>query len=145
MLFRSLVTLGEMHCIFRLSEQFTSGYVPTESPAPINMPSQVLPSEAVCGWLVMSKGLMVGQDFRLVNGECRLGSASGLELTIPDANVPKHALTFFVSPKECRISWVADQIKLSVNAAEVGVNALLGESDHVQIDQLEGYIKWLRS
>jgi len=140
-----LISIGDTHSIFRLSEAFAPGYVPSAAPNPVNMPAQVLPLEMVCGWLVMSRGSCTGQDFRLINGECRFGSNQGLELTIPEAHLVGHAVTFMASPKECRINWVASQVVVKINDVVTALNAVLRDSDFIQIDQLEGYFKWLRN
>jgi hypothetical protein len=138
-----LVTFGELHCIFRLSDQMTRGYQSKESPKPAQMPTQSSHRETLCGWLVISKGAMLGQDFRLVNGICRIGSESGLEVTVADVNLPKHALTLSVNTKDCKITFIASGITVFVNGQGATVNSVLRESDSITIDQVEAYVKWL--
>jgi FHA domain len=140
-----LVTLGEMQCVVRFSEQMTRGYVPSEAPRPLNMPVQAMRSETVCGWLVLTRGSSMGQDYRIVNGIFRVGSEPGLEATIPDAHLSKHALTLSVTTKECKVTWIADGHKLFVNGVAATVDTMLKESDTILIDHVEGYLKWYRS
>ena len=87
----------------------------------------------------------MGQDYRLINGKFRVGSEPGLEATIPDAHLTKHALTLLVSTKECKVAWIMEGHTLFINGIKADVGALLGESDSILIDHLEGYIKWYRS
>lgn len=138
-----LITLGELHGTFRFSDQMNRGYQPQESPRPIQMPSQSSQREIVCGWLVISKGVMLGKDFRLVNGSNRIGSGLGIELTLAEPHLAKHALTLLVTPKECKVSFVCPGKNLFINGVESPVGTLLRESDSIAIDQLEGYLKWL--
>ena len=141
----ALLTIGDVHCIVRFAEQMNRGYQPPEAPKPMNMPTQAVLKEAVCGWFVMTRGALLGQDFRIVNGKCRIGSSPGLEISIPDAHLAKHALTLHVTMKGCKVDWVCDGHKLLVNGNECGVDTALRESDVISIDHVEGYIKWARS
>jgi hypothetical protein len=140
-----LVTIGEVHCIYRSAEVFSPGYVPTVAPMPIHMPAQTLPLEMVCGWLVFNRGVCTGQDFRLIHGSNRVGSMPGLEISIPDSNSPAHALTLEASSKECKIHWAKDYRLIRVNGREIQAGQVLLDSDVIEMDHLEAYVKWLRS
>ena len=141
----ALITIGEMHCILRFAEKMPRGYEAPESAKPLSMPNQAMRSETVCGWLVLNRGASMGQDYRIINGRFRIGSDPGLEATIPDGHLSKHALTFAVTTKECKVEWIMEGHKLYINGVEAAVNAVLNDSDAVSIDHLEGYIKWFRS
>jgi hypothetical protein len=141
----NLISIGEVHCVIRFSEQMSRGFQVPDAPKPTTMPTQSSLKEVVCGWLVMTRGIYLGQDFRLVNSNCRIGSAIGNEVTIPDVHLHKHAITLCVSTKECKISWIADGVRVQVNGVDAGVDTLLKESDLVNFDHMEGYIKWYRS
>lgn len=141
----ALITIGEMHGILRFAEKMGRGYAPADYPKPLGMPNQAMRSEAVCGWFVLNRGASMGQDYRLINGKFRVGSEPGLEATIPDAHLTKHALTLLVSTKECKVAWIMEGHTLFINGIKADVGALLGESDSILIDHLEGYIKWYRS
>lgn len=140
-----LVSIGELHCVYRSADQMSRGYRPKDTPRPLHMPAQSSHRENLCGWLVITKGAMLGQDFRLINGRVRIGSEPGLEVTIADPNLAKDALTLSVSGKEGQVSSIGESSKLLVNGVESGVNSILKESDTVVIDQVEGYIKWFLS
>lgn len=137
-----LISFGEVHCLFRLSSKFEPGYAPSDVIIPKNMPEHILPIEMVCGWLVFSRGPSLGQDFRLINGECRIGSQLGLELSVPDHGLSKHALTLHVSRRDCKIVWAADPRKVRVNGSEMRPAQLLRDSDVLEIEHLEAYLKW---
>ena len=139
-----LVTFGELHAIVRFSDQMSRGYTPKDSPRPQGMPTQAMTQQMVCGWLVMSKGSLLGQDFRLISGQRKIGSAPGLDITVPDTHLASHALTLAVSPKECRVTWIVEGHKLLINGAEGVVDAVLKESDVIMIDHVEAYLKWCR-
>ena len=139
-----LLTIGEAHCVFRFASAYSSGYSPAATPVPQNMPAQVLPAEMVCGWLVFSRGPSIGQDYRLINGECRIGALPGLEVSVPDANLAKHFATLSVSRRECKITWLSDPKKLRVNGHEVQPHHALRDSDVIEFDHMEAYLKWLQ-
>jgi hypothetical protein len=139
-----LLTIGEVHCIFRFASAYASGYTHPMTPVPQNMPAQILPMEMVCGWLVFSRGPSMGQDFRLINGECRIGAEPGLEVSLPDANLSKHVLTLSVSRRDCKITWISDPKKLRVNGHEVQPYHALRDSDVIIFDHMEAYLKWLQ-
>jgi hypothetical protein len=141
----ALVTIGELHAIVRFAEQMGRGYAPPEPPRPQGMPTQAAQRDMVCGWLVMTRGTLLGQDFRLVNGNCRIGSNLNLEVTVPDVHLSKHAMTLTVTPKDCKVSWIADGHKLLVNGNETGIDTQLKDSDVILIDHVEAYLKWFRS
>jgi hypothetical protein len=141
----SLITIGEVHCIYRSADAFSPGYIPSVTPVPIHMPAQTLPLEVVCGWLVFNRGVCTGQDFRLIHGSNRIGSMAGLELSLPDPNISSHALTIEASSKECKIQWAKDYGLVRVNGREAQAGQALVDSDVVEIDHLEAYVKWLRS
>ncbi len=140
-----LISVGELHGIVRFAEQMSRGYSPPESPKPQSMPIQASHRELVCGWLVMTRGALLGQDFRLVGGACRIGSALNREVTVPDAHLAKHALTLAVSPKECKVTWIAAGQKVLVNGNEIGADTVIKDSDVILIDHVEAYLKWFRS
>jgi hypothetical protein len=141
----ALITIGELHAIVRFSEQMGRGYSPPEAPKPQGMPTQASQREMVCGWLVMTRGVLLGQDFRLVSGSCRIGSALHMEVTVPDAHLPKHALTLATSAKECKVSWIADGHKVLVNGNEIAPDTIIKDSDVMLMDHVEVYLKWYRS
>lgn len=140
-----LITIGEVHCIYRSADIFSPGYVPPVAPMPVQMPAQTLPLEMVCGWLVFNRGSCAGQDFRLIHGSNRIGSFAGLELSILDSNVSPHALTLDVSSKECKIQWAKDYRLMRVNGRDIQAGQVLLDSDVIEMDHLEAYVKWLRS
>ena len=140
-----LVTIGEVHSIFRISDQKSRGFEPSPAPRPAQMPSQVMPIETVCGWLVIANGVCLGQDFRIIPGNFRIGSELKLEMTLPEAHLPKHALTLTVTTKDCKIGWIAPGVHVAVNRAPSGVGVFLKESDYIKFDHVEGYLKWFRS
>jgi hypothetical protein len=139
-----LISFGDLHCIFRLAEQKTRGYRPPDPPKPALMPNQASHREALCGWFVVSKGQAMGQDYRLINGRCRIGSQADLELTIADPNLARLALTLSVAPNECKIAAIGDAGKILINGLESRVDAVMRESDELTIGSVEGYIKWFR-
>jgi hypothetical protein len=139
-----LVTIGELHAVFRFSDQMTRGYAPKVNPKPNGMPTQAMNYDMVCGWLVLSKGALLGQDFRIRNGQCRIGSAPDLEISIPDPHLASHALTLQVTPKDCKVIWIVSNHMLIVNGVETFKDTILKESDSISMDHVEGYIKWFR-
>jgi hypothetical protein len=139
-----LITIGEVNCVVRFAESQGRGYQPPEVPKAPSISTQAALREMVCGWLVMTKGTYLGQDFRLVTGNCRLGSSPGLEVTIADPHLAKHALTLAVTAKECKVTWIADGHKLLINGTAADVGAIVRESDTIHIDHVEGYLKWFR-
>lgn len=140
-----LLTLGELNCVFRLADALPPGNHPSLSTLAGNIAAQVLTAETVCGWLVFSRGPCMGQDFRLVQGECRVGSAPGLEVTIPDAKLGAHRFTLGVTKSECKISWIHRDCVVRVNGANAAVNYVLKDSDFIEFDHLEAYIKCLQN
>jgi hypothetical protein len=139
-----LLSVGEVHLVFRLSDCQTPGYRVSEAPRPTNMPNQASHRETVCGWLVISNGAAMGQDYRLVNGRCRIGSEVGLEVTIADHNLASVAASLQVSGSDCKITNIHTKTNFLVNGSRAEVNSSLRESDRVQIGPIEGYIKWFR-
>jgi hypothetical protein len=139
-----LISFGELHIIFRLAEQKHKGYRVSESPKPALMPNQASHREALCGWFVISKGPAMGQDYRLVNGRCRIGSEPNLEVTIVEPNLTGVAVVLSVTTNECKVTEIGDGTRLLINGEEAGVEAMLRESDVVTIGSVEGYIKWFR-
>lgn len=140
-----LITIGEVHCIYRSAEPSAPGHVMPVAPSPIHMPAQTLPLEMVCGWLVFNRGVCTGQDFRLIHGINRIGSQAGLEICIPDANLSAHVLTLEASSKECKINYAKDYRLIHVNGREAQVGQVLVDSDAVEMGHLEAHVKWLRS
>jgi len=53
------------------------------------------------GWLICQSGELAGVDFRLSNGLNRIGSLTGVEVTIPDPNV--HSIHFSLECSKDRI------------------------------------------
>lgn len=140
-----LLTLGEVNCMFRSADVFSPGYHPATPPLVLNLAAQVLAVETVCAWLVFTRGPCMGQDFRMVQGECRVGSATGLEVTIPDAKLGAHRFTLGVKKGECRIAWMQHDCVVHVNGVKVDVNHVLKDSDVIEFDQLEAYVKCLQT
>jgi hypothetical protein len=138
-----LVSFGDLHGIFRSAQPYTPGYKPKDYARPDSLPSQAAPTHMVCGWLIMQRGPLTGQDFRLINGVCRIGSAINIEVSIPDANIPAHVLTLKASPsKGCQIIHIADQKAAKVNGSVVEVGQPLRDSDVLSVDHMEMLVKW---
>jgi len=139
-----LITIGEMNCVLRFADRQGRGYQPPEVPKTPSLPTQAVLREMVCGWLVITKGTYLGQDFRLVTGNSRVGSAAGLEVTIADPHLARHALTLDITAKDCKVTWIADGHKLLINGSAADLGAIVRESDIFNIDHVEGYLKWFR-
>jgi hypothetical protein len=141
----ALITIGELHAIVRFAEIMGRGYAPPEAPKPQGMATQASQRETVCGWLVMTRGVLLGVDFRLVSGPCRIGSDLNLEVTVPDPHLEKHIITLLVSPKDCKVSWIAEGHKILVNGNEVVSDTVIKDSDVILMDHVEAYLKWFRA
>lgn len=86
----------------------------------------------------------MGQDFRLINGKCRIGSQPNLEVTLIDPNLTAIAATFSINPTECKVTSLGAGTRLLINGTEAGIDSVMRESDSVIIGSVEGYIKWFR-
>lgn len=137
-----LVSLGDLHAIFRFSTAYSPGYEPQEYLKPDSMPAQSAPTVTTCGWLVMQRGSLMGQDFRLVNGMNRIGSNVGLEVSIPDPHLVGLGFTLDCSStKGCTVQSVQEGRALKVNGSVCEVGKVLRDSDVVSFDHLELLVK----
>lgn len=139
-----LITLGDLHAVFRVAMPFNSGYKPKVTVKPESMPVQTAPRFSTLGWLVMQRGPLMGQDFRLVNGLNRIGSSSGLEVSIPDANLVELGFTLDCSSaKGCVIQSIQNERAIKLNGSLVDIGKLVQDSDVIAFDHLEMLVKWL--
>ena len=139
----ALITFGELHAVFRSAEAFLPGYKPSMLVAPEGLPHQSDAPLSTRGWLVIARGPMMGQDFRLVQGRNRLGLAEGLEVTIVDSHLHKSALALNCKPTGCIIDSIAEGVSVRIGEEVAKKGRILLDSEVIQIDHLEGYLKWL--
>ncbi|MEY3903032.1 MAG: hypothetical protein RL189_2338 [Pseudomonadota bacterium] len=86
---RDVIKIGMGEFIYFALDPESVQIQPAVSPKAVSSPSGKTPSQraAVVGWLVCQSGELSGLDFRLTEGVNRVGSLSGLEVTIPDPNL----------------------------------------------------------
>lgn len=139
-----LVTIGDLNAIFRYSAAEVPGYETPAYAKPESMPVQSVPKIMTCGWLVVSKGTYMGQDFRLINGINRVGSKPGLEVCISDPNLVQFGFALECSSsKGCVVRTLQDGRALKVNGSVCEVGKQLKDSDVIAFDHLEMLVKWL--
>lgn len=139
----TLISMGDLHAVMRFAVAMTPGYSPTELVKPQQLPSQAAPKIMTCGWLVITRGPLMGQDFRLVNGLNRIGSGPKLEISIADQNLIKEAIALDCSvQKGCVLKSVSEGRAVKVNGSVIEIGRVLRDSDLLAIDHLEMLIKW---
>ncbi len=139
-----LISFGELHCIFRRVEQFSPGYRPPSAPYPTLMPNQPAHHESVCGWVVISNGPTIGQDFRLISGSNRIGSEAGLEVAIADPDLGRIAFVLDAGAGEGKIKEITPGTIIFINDQPAKAGDHVHDSDSIRVGGLEGYIKWFR-
>lgn len=138
-----LLTIGDLHCIVRFAVPMTPGYQPPETAKPLTIASQPSPKVMTCGWLIVTRGPLMGQDFRLINGLNRIGSGIGLEVSIADQNLIKEAIGLDCSvQKGCILKSVSDGRAVKVNGSVCELGKQLRDSDVLAVDHLEMLLKW---
>ena len=139
----ALLTFGDLHAVMRFAVAMTPGYLPPEYAKPQNIPSQSAPKVMTCGWLVVTRGPLMGQDFRLINGVNRIGSGADIEVSIADQNLIKDAISLDCSiQKGCILKTVGDGRAVKVNGSVCELNKVLRDSDLLAVDHLEMLVKW---
>lgn len=139
----SLISMGDLHAVMRFAVAMTPGYIPPDIVKPLNLPSQDAPKVMTCGWLVMTRGSLMGQDFRLVNGSNRIGSDTGLEVSIADQNFIKEAVVLDCSQqKGCVVKSISEGRAVKVNGGVSEIGKVLRDSDLLAVDHLEMLVKW---
>lgn len=138
-----LITMGDLHAVFRLSSAFSPGYTPKDYAKPDSAPVQSSPKVMTCGWLVIMRGPLMGQDFRLVNGLNRIGSSPGIEVTISDPNLVGVGFQLECSAaKGCTLQSVEEGRAVKVNGSICDTGKVLKDSDVLAFDHLEMLLKW---
>ena len=85
----------------------------------------------------------MGQDFRLINGVNRIGSGAELEVSIPDQNLIKEAISLECSQqKGCQVKSAGEGRAIKVNGSICEVGKTLRDSDLLAVDHLEMLVKW---
>lgn len=139
----ALLTFGDLHAVLRFAVAMTPGYLPPEAEKPQNIPSQSAPKIMTCGWLIVTRGSLMGQDFRLINGLNRIGSANDLEVSIPDQNLIAEAISLECSlQKGCLVKSAGEGRAIKVNGSICEVGKVLRDSDLLAVDHLEMLVKW---
>lgn len=138
-----LLSIGDLHGVVRYATQFSPGYRPPEPVRPASMPTQAAPKFMTCGWLVVNRGPLMGQDFRVVNGVNRIGSQPGLEISIADPHLLAEAMTLECSAaKGCILKSVSGERAVKVNGSVCELGKVLRDSDIIAIDHVEMLLKW---
>jgi hypothetical protein len=137
-----LLTFGDLHAVYRCAAEFSPGYIPKEYVKPARMPVQGAPKILTCGWLLVTKGVLSGQDFRLVSGRSQVGSKIGIEICIPDQNFSDIAFELVCTPSGGSISFIKEGRGLKINGALAELNVSIRDSDVLALDQMEFLVKW---
>jgi len=139
-----LISLGDLHAVFRFAQAMTPGYRPKSYAKPDSMPVQSSPQFLTCGWLIMLKGPLMGQDFRLISGLNRIGSKPDLEVSIPDSNLVDVGFVLeCTAAKGCIVKDIKNDRGLKINGSLCDVGKFIQDSDVVAFDHLEMLVKWL--
>ena len=139
----TLISVGDLHAIFRFAMPYAPGYQAQVPVSPVGMPNQGALARVTRGWLVIGRGAYMGQDFRLVNGRNRIGSSEGLELTLSDPHLQKVAMALECQVSSCVISFIANGVNVKVGGEIAKQGRTLVDSDVIQLDHVEAYLKWL--
>lgn len=139
-----LISFADLHAIIRFAKDYAPGCRPVGRPRPALAPNlgDRMATYTVA-WLVAASGARAGQDWRLIRGTNRLGSAMGLEITWPDTDWPEVACTLQCDLTSCVLASWAPELTVLVNDSPAKTEQPLVDSDRLQIGNLEFYLKRL--
>jgi hypothetical protein len=137
-----LLSLAGLHGILRFAKAFDPGYRPALRPRVMPVPpTGDVARTATAAWLVALTGSRAGQDWRLVGGVNRFGSAIGLEVTWPEPGVPADACSIVCGAGGCSLGPLQQGVAVVVNGSPAAAGRSLRDSDRIAVAGTEFYLK----
>lgn len=136
-----LIAFAELQAVLIFARPYFDSARPAPRPRPVVHSPNGGARLFTTAWLVATSGSIAGRDWRLTNGENRIGSAHGCEVTLGDNDIPAEALRLAGDLEGTKI--VAAHPCVSIDGRPAKAGDILRDSARVRIHTAELYFKCL--